>query len=1115
MKIKTLDIHNIASIRDAKIDFDANPLRDSNVFLISGKTGAGKTSILDAICLALYNEVPRLFKLKDREDDDAIIKRDDTRNMMRRGTGEAYVRLTFVGIDNRQYEASWSVCRAHKKVDGKMQAVEWSIKDIVEGTSTNGKKATENKILEVVGLTFDQFCRTTMLAQGEFTKFLKSEPNDKSAILEKIVGVDIYSKVGAKIADITSEKKKAADNAKERLNLVSLFSEEQKAEKQQKIEELNKDNEQKKGVRDSDSKKLQWLKEESEKQQKLKKAQEEYGQAQAAIGSEEFSKSQRLVKQWEETICVRQSIVNKHTQEAAIKEAQEKINGKHDPFVQLIAGVQYIEAQVAQKSEKLNEIEDSLNTLSAEQKDVYEKAETDIAHLTTIGSTKAEIENKQKDLECLKTNLEPLEKAYKDAQDAESIANGKADAKKNEYDAQQKALDDLQRDKTREEEKAQGEIKHKIETAERTLTEYDKACEELKQQNKEIEDREKQLGELNNTILVAEGAKEECKKALDRLCNTDTDTIKKLRLHLLVGDNCPVCQAVFTEGLKANLPSDDAWDRLVSDAETAYNEAEKKYKGLVDAQHELSAQIQAKQGYLADVQTAKGNWESACAELNIEPNKDALDELKKCNENTLFEIDKKLKAGANLEAKVRALQKECDDLRKEYEKALKKTKEQEQKRNDCRNAISGAESALKTCADTITSTEEKLNPNIKKVYAEISDWAELRNTLKEGSERYKKQQKDKDALTQDIEKEKNSLAQAQRRIEGIQKQVPAWNDLSTLVPKQYNGNTVNDLEVLNTAIVGLTTTITNAQAKSKEEAQSIEIWLAQNSGFTEQQLIELSDWSSEKIQAKRTENDRATTEFSNKKTTKENAECEVRSHQESKPVFAEEETEHFLADRIAATDNEINANSKAIGSIEQELMQDDDNRKGQEKRQAEYEKSQADYDKWQRVNSLFGTADGKKFRTIALSYILDYLISAANEYMQQLNERYVLTLTPGTFAINVEDTWSGHTQRGVSTLSGGETFMVSLALALALSDIGSRNLQVDTLFIDEGFGTLSGEALDGAIAMLQNLQSKKGRRVGIISHVGTVKEKIPVHIEVERNGNSSYSTINIVPAVTD
>lgn len=207
MKIQTLDIHNIASIRDAKIDFDANPLRDSNVFLISGKTGAGKTSILDAMCLALYNEVPRLSEVNDGRDDVGEFNRDDTRNMMRRGTGEAHVRLTFVGIDDKQYEATWSVCRARNKVDGKIQTVEWNIKDIKKGTVTRGKKEAESKILEVVGLTFDQFCRTTMLAQGEFTKFLKSRANDKSAILEKIVGADIYSKVGAKIAQITSEKK--------------------------------------------------------------------------------------------------------------------------------------------------------------------------------------------------------------------------------------------------------------------------------------------------------------------------------------------------------------------------------------------------------------------------------------------------------------------------------------------------------------------------------------------------------------------------------------------------------------------------------------------------------------------------------------------------------------------------------------------------------------------------------------------------------------------------------------------------------------------------------------------------------------------------------------------
>lgn len=526
-------------------------------------------------------------------------------------------------------------------------------------------------------------------------------------------------------------------------------------------------------------------------------------------------------------------------------------------------------------------------------------------------------------------------------------------------------------------------------------------------------------------------------------------------------------------------------------------------------------EIKAKQDHLPDVQTAKDKWESACRELNIEPNKDALEDLKKRTENSLIKMDKMLSAGKDLENTVRALRIEYNKLQEEYIQAQKNTQAQEKKCNECRTAISEEESALKTLNDTIQSTENELNPNVKKVYADIPNWAELRRTLNEDSKRYNDQKNQKDTFAQDIDKKNDILKQTKQKIDAIQEQVPAWKDLSTASPKQYNGDIVSELDTLNSDIVGLTTTIKTAKKQLENEAHCIEQWLASNTGFTVQRILELSAWSYERINAKRKENESKATEFSNKKTTKENVEEELRSHQERKPAFAEEETEDFLAKRIEETEKKIDANSTTIGSIIQELQQDDTNRKGQEKLQAEYEKLLIDYNKWQGVNLIFGAADGTRFRTIAQSYILDYLISATNEYMQQLDERYILTLTPSTFVINVEDTWSGHTQRSVTTLSGGETFMVSLALALALSDIGSRNLQVDTLFIDEGFGTLSREALDGAIAMLQNLQSKKGRRVGIISHVGAVKEKIPMHIEVERNGNSSYSTINIVPAVND
>jgi exonuclease SbcC len=129
--------------------------------------------------------------------------------------------------------------------------------------------------------------------------------------------------------------------------------------------------------------------------------------------------------------------------------------------------------------------------------------------------------------------------------------------------------------------------------------------------------------------------------------------------------------------------------------------------------------------------------------------------------------------------------------------------------------------------------------------------------------------------------------------------------------------------------------------------------------------------------------------------------------------------------------------------------------------------------------------------------------------MRSLTDRYTLKVVPGTFVIMVEDAYQGYASRAASTISGGESFLVSLSLALALSDIGQQ-LCVDILFIDEGFGTLSGAPLQNAISTLRALHRKAGRRVGIISHVEELREKIPVQIKVNQEGTESSSKIEVL-----
>ena len=238
MKFQKLTIHNIASIEDAVIDFEAQPLAGSEVFLITGKTGAGKSTILDAICLALYADTPRLEGTKmegDTKDGDKTLKIDDPRQLMRRNTGEAFVSLTFIGSNDVHYEATWAVARARKKVTGNVQSKDWQLKNLDDGCTLTKDKEIEAEIHAAIGLDFKQFCRTTMLAQGEFTRFLNSKDNEKAEILEKITGVDVYSKIGAKVFEVTGQKKQVWDEAQRLVEGTRTLSDAEVTEKQETL----------------------------------------------------------------------------------------------------------------------------------------------------------------------------------------------------------------------------------------------------------------------------------------------------------------------------------------------------------------------------------------------------------------------------------------------------------------------------------------------------------------------------------------------------------------------------------------------------------------------------------------------------------------------------------------------------------------------------------------------------------------------------------------------------------------------------------------------------------------------------------------------------------------
>ena len=308
MKLQKLTIHNIASIEDAVIDFEAQPLVDSEVFLITGKTGAGKTTILDAICLALFANTPRLVGTQMQggtKDGNANVTIKDPRQLMRRNTGEAYVTLTFTGSNGVHYEATWSVWRAYQKVTGNLQDKSWILANLDTGTKINKDLEIGTEIKAAIGLDFNQFCRTTMLAQGEFTKFLNSDDNDKAAILEKITGMDIYAKVGKKVYEVTDQKEKLWKEAKQKVDGICTFSDEEVAAKKEEMAGIDAQYKALKDAVDANKGKLLWIKTDTELAKAIATATEEHKQAQAVVDSDDFKNKELLVKQWNSTIDAR------------------------------------------------------------------------------------------------------------------------------------------------------------------------------------------------------------------------------------------------------------------------------------------------------------------------------------------------------------------------------------------------------------------------------------------------------------------------------------------------------------------------------------------------------------------------------------------------------------------------------------------------------------------------------------------------------------------------------------------------------------------------------------------------------------------------------------------
>ncbi len=1108
MKIQSLTIHNIASIEDATIDFSVAPLCDTDIFLITGVTGAGKTTILDAICLALFNTTPRLSRCDKRK---VMVNQDnitaqDPRNIVRLNTGYASVNLSFAGTDGNDYRAEWSVQRGKKhQLTTQFDSVLWVLHNLttegmVTGSNANQYPEVRDAIASAIGMDFVQFCRTTMLAQGQFTEFLQSGEEEKAVILEKITNTDIFSRLGAQIYTIIQAKDKAYKEEEARLAQITLLSEEETdsisqqltiiAAQLSEIETIDKD---------LDARRT-WLTIKTNLLQSLDEAQQRADRLHAQVDSEEFRRQQQRLYDWLRTTEVRAHIADEVRANTEIHKQQQIISELRPIYLRCISGYAWQQEQIKQMGEEINALETYLREHQS-LRAIYEQAQTICADLRQWGICAQKITQFRTDILREQNLRAGYEQALQQALQTEKAC-----------------VDKVQNQQTLIE-KAKSQLPNLEELYKRqaALT----AIAQLKQEMADLTKRQDATAQ-NIRHLSAEqqtcGAMlEEASRQLQTLCQQmeeRKDTVeqwaKDMRAKLLVGCTCPVCMQV----LQSPLPDEAELDSEYNTLKTNCEAQQKNVDSLRNRANDLVVRLRAEKNTaqrLTDELTGKQSALLQHIRVCQWVDNEVLTSISAPDLRTtlLQDIAQQIEQGNKQKQEIEAQEQILRRYQQEKDNAVAE-------RNQKQNALTQCITKIDTTSQTLQITENEQN-TLSKTIAQYPidvllpnhDWhtdtAVFIKTLTSAAQTYMDKLAQHDRLQN---RQKECVAQL-GNLTPLPANLPADWQLLSFTPAS-NNMLSQDCATLHTEMTNAVRALSEAERQQATHSAEITAYLALHTTLTRDYLVQLNTLSQQDYNIQNQEI-----------TSVEEQLKAARLHLEE---MCQQQQQHLLAKPTTAQDTDIlsdlqqqqqqnktiqNAKISEQTLLRKRLADNEENkkRKGDTSR---LEKLREEHHRWL-VFDKIASADGKTFRNIAQSMILDSLLDGANTHLHRLDPRYTLRVVENSLNLKLEDAYQGFATRSTNTISGGESFLVSLALALALADFG-QNLGVSTLFIDEGFGTLSGTPLNNAINLLKSLHSQSGTQVGIISHREEIKEKIDVQIQVSPVGNASCSTIQVVVA---
>jgi exonuclease SbcC len=1215
MKIISVKFQNLNSLKGVhSIRFDHAPFDGSNLFAITGPTGAGKTTVLDAITLALYGCAHRYAR--------------DAHESMTRHTGESYAEVEFETGDVI-YRAKWSARRSRGKSGGALQSPKMELCYASTGEIIAGHplSAVQQRIVATCGLDYNQFLRSVMLSQGDFTRFLKASENERSDLLERMTDTGIYSQISTFIYDRSKTKQAELQQQMLRLDDVRLLTDEELDAYNRQLCELNDREKVLTAGKHECNVQLQWMeriralrKKEQELQAESEQFQLHCGENRPLFEQLQQHKSmsafvpalteldihlkntgdteQQAIRQQEKIPALQDAsdkasaqlveaeagyagalklqqeteprIIEAEKQDTLISSRAQQAAHAGDMLQAATVAYRQLQNEIREKEDCLQALTDETERLAAwmaahsHEKDL-ERAVTTFAHqLQQLESLMARIHKTEKEQELCNRQIQA-------ETDQCAILTGKAETNR-------QALTDLNAQISRLDEHLAGVL------AGKPLEEYGAEASSLPhlislcERQAELATKAAQTGafvrELENRIKEADTQTLQETANLSKLAEAYGQAKEYLqvlqenvKMHLLVrkyeddrkalqpGNPCPLCGATHHPFVEGNYLNEH------SEAEQKLNEQRQRTELLSQQVNDSRIALQNLQNQSVNLREQQDGHIREQQKIRdafniINPQLPApLDITKPAVIETV--IDKKKKQQAELSqllTEVRGLEKKMQELKTSAGKLNEETAKLEGEQNQAKLKVELAQISLSRlqaelaeldagCGKMTAILTETLAPY--RVEFKQEESLTIMPDLQQRLELFRKTRDQLEQKTAKLGEIRINLHHACKNLDEKSASVQqltgeaavARAGLQELQEQRFvcfgDRDTVTERRRCAQAVQSAADACEHLRREAAVRKQELEVARERLSQLKADHLrmhehgTRLTEAFVQRIQAAGIESiekvrrymmpgDEAGRAEKLYQETLQQQRYLERSTRETEEELRTEtdrnltgETQEVLTAGLEALEQSVAGVQQETGRVKQIVETEKSSRELRGQLVEDMNRLKQEAARWERLSRLAGSADGKKFSRFAQGLTLERLVQLANRHVGTFTDRYLIRKTPGEdLGLDIVDRYQADIVRPVASLSGGESFLVSLALALGLSELASRKTQINSLFIDEGFGMLDADTLDVAISALENLQAN-GKIIGIISHVEVLKERIGTQIQVVKQ-QGGYSNIRVL-----